>query len=213
MILVLRRGIKWQASVCQVFHSFSRLALKRRLFYEIVWRIQPENMEFNQWVEMAEKDRSCLKNYAKALLTTLLKAPRQSIAKGCVVLQWRIDQEARRSKNPLWSLRADLAHDVGKRCRSWRVTGKPKPDEGITHLVVVQPWSRRRKLTAVPVCLEINSTASWHRPGSITIKAIRGCWFNDFPVNTGMNSERLRWKFRPDQHRLILSHRILLQGL
>ena len=61
----------------------------------------PENMEFNQWVEMAEKDPELFEKLRQSAINDVIESAPTEHRQRLRCLQWRIDQERRRSKNPL----------------------------------------------------------------------------------------------------------------
>ena len=102
----------------------------------------PENLEFKQWVEMAEKDPELFERLRQNAIDEVIEKAPSGHRQRLRCLQWRIDQERRRSKSRAWGMCADIAHDVGEPGRSWWITGKSEPDQRILRLTRAAPLSR-----------------------------------------------------------------------
>lgn len=61
----------------------------------------PENMEFKQWVEMAEKDPELFERLRQSAINDVIENAPTGHRQRLRCLQWRIDQERRRSNSAL----------------------------------------------------------------------------------------------------------------
>ncbi|MCP4287458.1 MAG: DUF3135 domain-containing protein [Gammaproteobacteria bacterium] len=61
----------------------------------------PENLEYKQWVEMARNDPELFENLRREAIDEVIEKAPESHRQRLRSLQWRIDQERRRSTSPL----------------------------------------------------------------------------------------------------------------
>lgn len=61
----------------------------------------PQNLEYKQWVEMAENDPELFERLRRRAIEEVIEKAPESNRQRLRCLQWRIDQERNRSKNPL----------------------------------------------------------------------------------------------------------------
>ena len=61
----------------------------------------PENLEFRQWAEMAQNDPELFEKLRREAIDEVIDNAHESHRQRLRCLQWRIDQERRRSNSPL----------------------------------------------------------------------------------------------------------------
>lgn len=71
------------------------------LLVKLFGESSPQNLEYKQWVEMAENDPELFERLRQRAIEEVIEKAPETHRQRLRCLQWRIDQERRRSKNPL----------------------------------------------------------------------------------------------------------------